>query len=66
MLLITATVASLAATACFGSSLKRSNFLTAIASHHGRGLTAALLELIGAFARRTAASCHDMSPASAS
>ena len=49
-LLIAATAASLTATACFGSSLNGSDFLTSVASHQGRMLTGALFELIGAFA----------------
>jgi hypothetical protein len=50
VLLIAATAASLTATACFGSSLDGSNFLTNIAAHQNRMLTGALFELIGAFA----------------
>lgn len=50
VLLIAATAASLAATACFGSSLKGADFLSSIASHQDRMLTGALFELIGAFA----------------
>lgn len=50
VLLIAATAASLAATACFGSSLKDTDLLSSIASHQDRILTGALFELIGAFA----------------
>jgi hypothetical protein len=50
VLLIAATAASLAATACYGSSLKGSGFVTAIAAHQGRMLAGALFALIAAFA----------------
>jgi len=50
VLLVVATLASLTATACFGSFLDGSNSLASIATHQGRMLTGALFELIAAFA----------------
>ena len=49
-LLIVATAASLVATACFGSSLDGSNFLSSVAAHQDRMLTGAMFEFMAAFA----------------